>query len=182
MIITSPPYVTSYEYADIHQLSTLWFEYTDDLMKIKKSFVGTSSRQRTRKNISSDVAKDTITTVLYKRNRLGKCISNYYQDLEKCYTEMYRVLRPNRRLSLILGDTEYLGVKIPNSEVSIELLESAGFKIQDIIKRRLSSKIFTPFRDSMGRFTDAKHSNKRNIYQYEYIIVAQKPKRASRCG
>lgn len=26
-IITSPPYVTSYEYADIHQLTAYWFEY-----------------------------------------------------------------------------------------------------------------------------------------------------------
>ena len=174
MIITSPPYVTSYEYADLHQLSILWFEYADDLTQIKKSFVGTSSRTRTRKNISSKVAKDTIVKLFSKRKRLAKCISNYYVDLEKCYKEMYRVLKPQKRLSLILGDTEYLGIKIPNTEVSIELLESAGFRIQDVIKRRLSSKIFTPFRDSIGRFTDAKHSNKRNIYQYEYIIIAKK--------
>ena len=26
MIITSPPYVTSYEYADLHQLSSLWLD------------------------------------------------------------------------------------------------------------------------------------------------------------
>lgn len=178
MIITSPPYVTSYEYADLHQLSILWFEYTEDLKKIKKSFVGTSSRMRARKNISSEVAKDTISKLLSKRKRLAKCISNYYVDLEKCLNEMHRVLRPKKNLCLILGDTEYLGIKIPNTEVSIELLESAGFKIQDVIKRRLSSKSFTPFRDSIGRFTDAQHCNKRNIYQYEYIIVAKKNKNA----
>ena len=174
MIITSPPYVTSYEYADLHQLSTFWFEYTDDLAKIKKSFVGTSSRSRAKKNISSHVAKNTIAKLLLKRKSLAKCISNYYVDIEKCYNEMYRVLKPNKKLCLILGDTEYLGVKIPNTEVSIEILESAGFKVQGVIKRRLSSKIFTPFRDSVGRFTDAAHSNKRNIYQYEYIVVAKK--------
>lgn len=27
LIVTSPPYVTSYEYADLHQLSTLWLGY-----------------------------------------------------------------------------------------------------------------------------------------------------------
>lgn len=178
MIITSPPYVTSYEYADLHQLSTLWFEYTDDLSKIKKSFVGTSSRVRSKKIISSEVAKDTIAKLVAKRKSLAKCISNYYVDIEKCYREMYRVLKPNKQLSLILGDTEYLGVDIPNTKVSIELLESAGFRIQNVIKRRLSSKIFTPFRDSSGRFTDAEHSNKRNIYQYEYIIVAKKQETA----
>jgi len=174
MIITSPPYVTSYEYADLHQLSTLWFRYTDDLTKIKKSFVGTSFGTRTRKISDSEIAKDTIAKLLSKRKRIAKCTRNYYADLEKCYAEMYRVLRRGKKLSLILGDTEYVGVKIPNTEVSIELLESAGFRIQNVIKRRLSSKNFTPFRDSVGRFTDAEHSNKRHIYQYEYIIIAKK--------
>ena len=70
MIITSPPYVTSYEYADLHQLSTLWFEYTDDLAKIKKSFVGTSSRVRGKKNISSEVAKDTLVKLIAKRKQV----------------------------------------------------------------------------------------------------------------
>ena len=31
LIVTSPPYVTSYEYADLHQLTALWLEYTKDL-------------------------------------------------------------------------------------------------------------------------------------------------------
>ena len=30
LIITSPPYVTSYEYANLHQLSTLWLGYVND--------------------------------------------------------------------------------------------------------------------------------------------------------
>ena len=30
MIISSPPYVTSYEYADLHQLSSLWLGYAED--------------------------------------------------------------------------------------------------------------------------------------------------------
>ncbi len=30
MIITSPPYVTSYEYADLHQLSSLWLNFAED--------------------------------------------------------------------------------------------------------------------------------------------------------
>ena len=30
LVITTPPYVTSYEYADLHQLSTLWLQYASD--------------------------------------------------------------------------------------------------------------------------------------------------------
>ncbi|MFH1946579.1 MAG: DNA methyltransferase [Candidatus Magasanikbacteria bacterium] len=42
LIITSPPYVTSYEYADLHQLTALWFEHTQDLSDFRKRFIGTS--------------------------------------------------------------------------------------------------------------------------------------------
>ena len=42
LIVTSPPYVTSYEYADLHQLPALWFEYTKNLSDFRKRFIGTS--------------------------------------------------------------------------------------------------------------------------------------------
>jgi len=42
LIVTSPPYVTSYEYADLHQLTALWLEYTKDLSDFRKRFIGTS--------------------------------------------------------------------------------------------------------------------------------------------
>ena len=40
MIITSPPYVTSYEYADLHQLSSMWLGFTDDYRKLREGSIG----------------------------------------------------------------------------------------------------------------------------------------------
>ena len=45
LIVSSSPYVTSYEYADLHQLSTIWLDLTDDLNEYKKEFIGTSRKQ-----------------------------------------------------------------------------------------------------------------------------------------
>ena len=42
LIITSPPYVTSYEYADLHQLSSLWLDYTDDYTCLRKGTMGSA--------------------------------------------------------------------------------------------------------------------------------------------
>src|ERR1017187_925163 len=36
VIVTSPPYVTSYDYADIHQLSILWLNYARDYRQLRK--------------------------------------------------------------------------------------------------------------------------------------------------
>ncbi|PJF28394.1 MAG: hypothetical protein CUN52_13245, partial [Phototrophicales bacterium] len=46
LVVTSPPYVTSYEYADLHQLPALWFAYTDDLSQFRKQFIGTAYHHR----------------------------------------------------------------------------------------------------------------------------------------
>ena len=42
LIVSSSPYVTSYEYADLHQLSTLWLDLAGDLKEYRKQFIGTS--------------------------------------------------------------------------------------------------------------------------------------------
>ena len=42
LIITSPPYVTSYEYADLHQLSTLWLDYTSDYRTLRQGTIGSA--------------------------------------------------------------------------------------------------------------------------------------------
>ena len=173
LIITSPPYVTSYEYADLHQLSSLWFGFTDDVRKMKKDFIGTSSRTARCDEVGSPLAQRILKKVEAKDKGLGKHIANYYGDLYRFYGDARRVLDKSGRLCLILGDTEYMGIRIPNTAVSIELLEKSGFFIEEVIKRQLSSKIFTPYRDSAGRFTDSRHGYKRKIYQYEYIVIAR---------
>lgn len=40
LLVTSPPYVTSYEYADLHQLSLLWLKFTDDYRVYRKDTIG----------------------------------------------------------------------------------------------------------------------------------------------
>jgi len=179
LIITSPPYATSYEYADLHQLSTLWFGYATDLHKMKKGFIGTSTRRKKKYLCDSVVLQGLIPELEKKSKKLARHVNNYYADLIKCYKEMYRVLKPNRYLCLILGDTEYMGVKIPNIAFSVETLEHLGFTIDRVIKRKLSSKIFTPYRDKNGKFADASHTNKHSIYQYEYIISARKDSKSN---
>ncbi len=40
LVVTSPPYVTSYEYADLHQLSTMWLGFTNDFKTFRKGTIG----------------------------------------------------------------------------------------------------------------------------------------------
>jgi len=176
LVITSPPYAISYEYADIHQLSLLWFGSVTNIADIRKDYVGTSSKKAIieRDKIVSPVGLKTIESLQKSNLGLANQMANYIVDIDLTFREMYRVLKHNKRVCIIIGDTQYLGTNIPNTEISIELLKNTGFKIDKIIKRKISSKIFTPYRDSIGRFSNGKNGKRRAIYQYEYIIVAQK--------
>lgn len=173
LIVTSPPYVISYEYAELHQLSILWFGFADDIRKIKKEFVGASPRKRMGKDIDSKLAQAVLKKLSTKNKRLAKRIGNYYLDLARCYKEMHRVLKPGKYLCIVIGNTKYCGVKIPNAEITFELLKNLGFEVEKIIKRKLSFKTFTPYRDKAGKFTKTGHGNKK-IYQHEYVIIARK--------
>jgi len=172
LIITSPPYVTSYEYADLHQLSLLWFNFIKDIKIAKKDYIGTLSAKSKGRECNSEIAKEVITQLAEKDRSLANRINKYYYDLEIVYKELLRVLKTKKYLCLIIGNTEYRKTRILNAEVSIELLKNIGVKIRKVVKRKLSSKKLTPYRDDIGRFTN--NTNKRRIYQNEYIIFAQK--------
>ena len=58
LIVTSPPYVTSYEYADLHQLTALWLEYTKDLSDFRKRFIGTSYHNKKDLVLDSKLAEE----------------------------------------------------------------------------------------------------------------------------
>lgn len=174
IIITSPPYATSYEYADLHQLSLLWFKFTYDLKKVREEFIGSLIKRQSEQNIDSKIAYEIIKKLQKKDKGLAGQIGSYVTDLKDSFAEMERVLKKGKRLCLIIGNTEYKGVKILNTEISVEILKKLGFKIEDIKKRKLSSKIFTPYRDKSGRFTNKLKGKKKNIYQYEYIVIARK--------
>ncbi len=184
LIITSPPYAISYEYADIHQLSLLWFGSTKNIAGIRKDYIGTASKRKAIKSarIRSTRGLNTIKSLERLDTGLANQIANYIVDLDLTFREMHRVLKHGKKMCIILGDTRYLGIKIPNTDMAIELINNAGFNINKVIKRKICSKIFTPYRDSTGKFSDGESGKKRRIYQYEYIIIAKKKLLLMDCG
>ena len=174
LVVTSPPYVTSYEYADLHQLSLYWFKFTDDLSEFRKRFIGTTSVPRYKSTENS--LADFIISKLEKRDKaLSRHVGNYFYDMQIAIKEMYRVLKPKGYACLILGNTKLLNVDILNAQVAYQQLLEAGFKHNKLIKREISNNIITPWRDNnTGRFTGLKNKNKRRVYQYEYVLITQK--------
>src|SRR6202008_797940 len=80
-IITSPPYVTSYEYADIHQLTGYWFDYIFDLSTFRQKFIGTFYSQNKDLEVRSKIAAEIIEKLNRKDPRLAGEVANYFSDM-----------------------------------------------------------------------------------------------------
>ena len=191
LIVTSPPYVTSYEYADLHQLSLLWFgddpkrfkkwnRFSEDFDNFRKTFVGTSiKRRRHRKGLQSTLADNIINKLLdldvsEARSRAVD-VGHYYQDMGRTFQEMYRVLRPGAKACIIIGNTRIHGVDILNAEVAAEQMCQLGFHPVEFVKREITNKMIAPWRDTeTGKFTDLHNPDKQRAYEYEYVLVMQK--------
>ena len=175
LIVTSPPYVTSYEYADLHQLTALWLEYTKSVNGFREVFIGSIHKKEFDHNgIKSKLAKQEIEELSKKSKKESESVRNYFFEMQQCFEEMYRVLKPKGRACIVIGNTELKKVPILNAEVFTEMMISLGFKIHKIIKRRIPSKVLPQTRDSKtGRFTSTGEAD-RLAYAYEYILIMEK--------
>ena len=186
LIITSPPYVTSYEYADLHQLSLLWFgddpknfkkwhRFSNEFSNFRKNFIGTGSKQQESGNFNSKIAQEIVNKLSQIKNPLAVDVANYFLDMKKVFSEMYRILKPEGKTCIIIGNTNLGGIDILNAQVAVEQMQSLGLKGVEFIKREIFNKLITPWRDSQtGKFTNPDNPDKKRVYQYEYIVVMEK--------
>ena len=174
LIISSPPYVTSYEYADLHQLSTLWLNYADDYRELRKGSIGSAYNSEDfdiELNELNTCGRRIIQELLYGENSPTakvKSVARYYLDMQLTIKNCAKMLNDSGMVFFVVGDTEYKGVKIKNSEHLVECLINEGFRDIKAAKRTISNKLLTPYRDDIGRFTADKTS--RTIYHEEFII------------
>ena len=174
LIVSSSPYVTSYEYADLHQLSTIWLNLTDDLDEYKKEFIGTSRKQYENKQLNSQIAAEIVDKMSSKSPKKAKEISAFFIDMEEVFDESFRILKHRGRCCYVIGNTRLRGVDILNAEVFTESLQHAGFKLDRIIKREIPLKILPQKRDEKtGRFA-SKDKADSEAYPTEYIVIGLK--------
>lgn len=174
-IITSPPYVTSYEYADIHQLTAYWYEYITDLSGFRKSFIGTfySLNQETICDLA--IGQEIVSSLLKKDKRTAKEVANYFKDMQAVAKEMHRILKRNGHVCLVIGNTTFKNVKVKSAEVFAEILRLLGFEVVEIIKRSIPYKLIPTIRDKKsGRFSKLKNRDSKLVYPEEYILIAKK--------
>ncbi len=174
LIVTSPPYVTSYEYADLHQLTALWLGYIDGLTEFRNKFIGSIQKEDGEVELYSKLGRDTVERLREKDKREAKGAERYFFEMQQCFEEMHRVLKPSGRAAIVIGDTALKKVEIKNAEVFVQTMQGIGFKTYEIIRRPIPSKILPLTRDEKtGKFATTSKAD-RLAYPTEYILIMEK--------
>lgn len=173
MIVTSPPYVTSYEYADLHQLSALWLGYAEDYTELRTDSIGSSYGISTREKPDNltPTAQKIVECFEWERTQT-RSIARYYSDMQKFTDKAFEILKHNGFAIFVIGDTEIGGHHIENAKCLCECMINSSFGIKEIHKRAVQNKFLPSHRDEVGRFSSDK--TQRSIYSQEYIIIGRK--------
>lgn len=173
LIITSPPYGVSYDYADLHQLSALWLGFTDDFRNLRAGSIGSTwgnfNLARSYHQLNS-VGTQVVFSLFDQNRRQATALARYYLDMQSVAARCRDFLRPGGLAVFLIGNTRYRGVSVDNAAHLSEALLRAGFSHVKAAKRRLSQKYLTPFRDPIGRL--CRPSTQTPIYSEEFILIA----------
>jgi hypothetical protein len=175
LLITSPPYVTSYEYADLHQLSALWLGYASDYRTLRNGSIGSIQHEldfnREIKRLNT-IGSQVVFGLFDRDKSIARSTANYFLDMQAVSRKCFDLLLPKGIALFVIGNTEYLGVKIDNAAHLAESLLRGGFSEVRVAKRKMSGKILTPYRDAIGQFSQS--SEGRHVYSEEFILIATK--------
>ncbi|RUX04164.1 hypothetical protein EN851_28250 [Mesorhizobium sp. M8A.F.Ca.ET.208.01.1.1] len=176
LIVTSPPYALSYEYADLHQLSMLWLGFADDHRVLRADVIGTNTRRTdlmSAVRMLNSVGIQVVFSLFERDKSLAGAAATYFLDMQKAVLRCFEFLRPRGISVFVVGNTQLQGIRIDNANHLVESLLESGFVNVRVVKRQLSNKPNTPYRLSNGRLSAS--PTPMRIYAEEYIVMAQRP-------
>ena len=135
LALTSPPYVNAVDYPRTHQLEIYWLGFAQgSLTPLKKKQVGTESVSakdyKELHLIGVKEADEVIMKIYNKDPRRAYIAYKYLKDMQKNLEEVYRVLKPNGRYIIVIGNNKIRGIIFENWKYIIALAEKVGFELE----------------------------------------------------
>lgn len=103
LIVTSPPYLNAYDYHKYHRHRLHWIN--GDISFARDLEIG---------------KHDVFTRPKAKPDP-------YFEDMEKCFKEWYRILQNGGRALVVIGDAIVQGNAVPVGDIFVDLCKDIGF-------------------------------------------------------
>jgi DNA modification methylase len=175
-IITSPPYLISYEYSDLFRLSIYLFYYQNNYTKFKTSFIGTKLIKSVTGPRNGHVPRPRFLGI-DDRDIYGwkKSIVNYYAEMASFILNARKHLKRKGKFILIVGDTTMRSIYIPNAYILSEIARHSGFRLKEKLKREIIGKYLPRYRDkATGKFTGRTDPNNKEVHKEEFILIFER--------
>jgi len=188
LALTSPPYLNNYDYADRTRLETYFWGITEswgDITQLyRKKLITAATTQITRSehNVETalsqkirdvapqvyNVLQQAVLTLADLRLKKGGkkdydlMTALYFNDIFEVLKEAYRVIAPNGRFCLVLGDSAPYGVHIETDNLIGQLALGLGFQGYD----------YYPLRSRGGKWKD--NPQRHSVALREGIVILRK--------
>lgn len=122
LVVTSPPYVNSYDYYLYHKLRMFWLGIDHRTAQVRE---------------------------LGSRNKhcdQGEALEAFYGPMRECASSLNRALRPGGRIAIVVGDSIFQGSLVDMGEVYSSLFSEVGLGLIDTqtFDQRKYTRAFTP--------------------------------------
>ena len=172
LVITSPPYANAIDYMRAHKFSLVWFgDRLEDLATLRARYIGT---ERT-SDISDEALPPRVEAIITRLAIVdppkARVLRKYYDDMRAAIHQMFRVLRPNRAVIIVVGSSTMRGIDVETHQGLADLMASVGFELVGIVERKLDrDKRMMP-----ARFGAKGGSGIEERMHHEYVIAGMKP-------
>ena len=163
LVVTSPPYLNNYDYADRTRMETYfmgWYgDWADISHNVRDKLMMASVTQITKNSMKdregmptvlglspkihgkiSKLAEKMDTVKAHKpgKKNYGLMTRGYFEDISKVIIQVETAVRKGGHFVLVLGDSAPYGVHVPTDRIVADMAKQAGFKgcVIRVLRRR----------------------------------------------
>lgn len=187
LAVSSPPYFIAYDYAKLLRVTSWWLfgSVPDGAGHVEAAGRGTDLAAKAPPELGDIFgrvyreaserldAEESGCSPNHVRTLIRSLVP-FFDCIRRALSELFRVLRSEAKLCLVLGNTRHCGVTVPTAEVTMELAHMQGFRTVALHVRRQHSATQPQARDILGQFSSDDAPNQYS-YRDEYVLVLRKP-------
>jgi DNA modification methylase len=144
IVVTSPPYgdsKTTVAYGQFSRLSLQWLGFNgEDLDIDNRSLGGKLDINNLYLAYTSPNLRHTLDLISRIDKKRARDVAAFYIDLNKCFTELSRVLKKGGFLCMVVGNRTVKGIQLPTDEIVADFGDSTGFRHIETIIRKIPNK------------------------------------------
>lgn len=141
LIVTSPPYLNSFDYSDVYRPELFLGGYVcnnEQLSVIRRNTIRSHIQVNWSREtfVQSDLLDPIVEQIAMSKElwdyRIPLMVTAYFDDLDRILTGIYNKLKKEGQIWLVVSTSAYAGVHIPVDLIIADLAEKTGYVLKEI--------------------------------------------------